>query len=117
MDGKEKLYQIDYVVWYKKLKLIQLCYMQVVSNPIFKETPIFVLLNKKDLFEQMIKKTSLKACFSDYNGPDFDVKSALKYVESSFADILKESCPEKPLYIKVRIKNVWNVKKIRAERC
>jgi hypothetical protein len=30
--------------------------VQVASNPIFKDTPIFVFLNKKDLFEQMVSR-------------------------------------------------------------
>jgi guanine nucleotide-binding protein subunit alpha len=43
-------------------------FAEVVKNPLFKATPIFVFLNKKDLFEEMIPKTPLKTCFPEYNG-------------------------------------------------
>jgi GTPase SAR1 family protein len=36
---------------------------KVAHNPIFAETPIFLFLNKKDLFESMIKETDLKVIF------------------------------------------------------
>lgn len=41
---------------------------EVVRNPIFQDTPIFVFLNKKDLFEQMMKGDGvpLSRCFPDY---------------------------------------------------
>lgn len=40
---------------------------EVVQNPIFQNTPIFVFLNKKDLFEQMMKEgVPLTRCFPDY---------------------------------------------------
>lgn len=40
---------------------------EVVQNPIFEDTPIFVFLNKKDLFEQMMKEgVPLTRCFPDY---------------------------------------------------
>lgn len=40
---------------------------EVVRNPIFENTPIFVFLNKKDLFEQMMKEgIPLSRCFPDY---------------------------------------------------
>ncbi|CAN0316847.1 unnamed protein product, partial [Laminaria digitata] len=40
---------------------------EVVQNPIFQNTPIFVFLNKKDLFEQMIREGKpLSRCFPDY---------------------------------------------------
>lgn len=40
---------------------------EVVRNPIFENTPIFVFLNKKDLFEQMMTEgVPLSRCFPDY---------------------------------------------------
>ena len=41
---------------------------EVVQNPIFQQTPIFVFLNKKDLFEQMMihEGVPLTRCFPDY---------------------------------------------------
>jgi len=76
-------------------------FKQVVSNPIFKHTPIFVFLNKKDLFEQMIKKSSLKTCFPEYQGRDGDFYHALLYIQNAFVKIMQETCPGKELYIQI----------------
>jgi len=58
-------------------------FAQVVNNPIFKNTPIFVFLNKKDLFEQMMQKTPLSKCFPEYTGGN-DVQSALDFIKQQF---------------------------------
>ena len=34
----------------------------------FNDTSIILFLNKSDLFQEKIKKTSLKVCFDDYEG-------------------------------------------------
>lgn len=62
---------------------------QVVSNPIFRNTPIFLFLNKKDIFETMVEKTPLTVCFPDFPGPEKDVHAALKFLEAQYA---KASC-------------------------
>jgi len=43
---------------------------ETINKPEFKNTPIFLLLNKKDLFEALMKKDPLTACpvFADYKG-------------------------------------------------
>lgn len=45
-------------------------FKQTVNNPIFATTPIFLLLNKKDLFEAKIRAEGIKnsEVFSDYEG-------------------------------------------------
>jgi G-protein alpha subunit len=68
---------------------------------VFKDTPIFVFLNKKDLFEQMINKTSLRACFPEYSGPDGDVHAALAYVEKEYRAVMQEVCPGKQMFTQV----------------
>lgn len=60
---------------------------QVVSNPIFRNTPIFLFLNKKDIFETMVEKTPLTACFPDFPGPEKDVHAALKFLEEQYAKV------------------------------
>jgi len=58
-------------------------FSETVTKPIFQNTPIFLMLNKKDLFEQKLKKTSLKVCFPDYDGAD-DMKDALPFIAEKF---------------------------------
>ncbi|GAM22890.1 hypothetical protein SAMD00019534_060650 [Acytostelium subglobosum LB1] len=56
---------------------------QICNNPIFADTPTFLMLNKKDLFEQMIQKTDLSKCFPDYDGGN-DTKLALEFIKGKF---------------------------------
>eukprot|EP01133_Synstelium_polycarpum_P012829 gene12829-15059_t len=56
---------------------------QICNNPIFAETPTFLMLNKKDLFENMIQRADLSKCFPDYKGGP-DVKAALEYIKNQF---------------------------------
>ena len=40
----------------------------ICNNKWFTETSIILFLNKKDLFEEKIKKSSLSVCFPEYSG-------------------------------------------------
>jgi len=62
-------------------------FREVVKNPLFKNTPIFVFLNKKDLFEDMIKKYPLTKCFPEYTGPAGEALPALNFIEKKYRDI------------------------------
>ncbi|EGC37981.1 guanine nucleotide-binding protein alpha-8 subunit [Dictyostelium purpureum] len=68
---------------------------QICNNPIFADTPTFLVLNKKDLFEQMIQKTDLSKCFPDYKGGS-DVKVALDFIQSKYQQKIQD--PNKPLH-------------------
>lgn len=76
-------------------------FTEVVKNPLFKNTPIFVFLNKKDLFEEMIPKNPLKICFPEYNGPPNEVRPALEFIEKRYKMIMQESVPGKPVYVHI----------------
>lgn len=76
-------------------------FAEVVKNPLFKNTPIFVFLNKKDLFEEMIPKYPLKNCFPEYEGPPGEVMPALEFIKSKYLQIIQENLPGKPIYIQV----------------
>jgi hypothetical protein len=56
----------------------------IVKNPLFRETPIFIFLNKKDLFEDMIPKHPLTNCFPEYDGPPGEVRPALEFIEKKY---------------------------------
>jgi hypothetical protein len=74
-------------------------FAEVVKNPLFKSIPIFVFLNKKDLFEEMIPKFPLKNCFPEYDGPDGQVQPALQFIENKYRSIMEEHVPGKPIYL------------------
>jgi len=58
-------------------------FQQISNNPLFANTPIFLFLNKKDLFERMIQEQDLSKCFPEYSGGP-DVKNALKFIQTEF---------------------------------
>lgn len=41
---------------------------QICNNKWFANASIILFLNKKDLFEEKIKRTPLTVCFDDYRG-------------------------------------------------
>lgn len=43
----------------------------------FVETSIILFLNKKDLFEEKIRKSPLRICFPEYTGKNFSESSSL----------------------------------------
>lgn len=57
-----------------------------INNPIFSSIPIFLLLNKKDLFDKMIHETPITVCpcFRDYAGSPTDTIACLDYIGSKF---------------------------------
>lgn len=46
-----------------------------------RDTPVHVLLNKIDLFEEMIQEVPLTACFPEYSGPPGEVSPAISFIE------------------------------------
>lgn len=60
---------------------------QTAGNDMFRHTPIFLFLNKKDLFEQMLRETPLSECkeFADYKGST-NVMESLKFIEEKFKE-------------------------------
>jgi len=49
---------------------------EIINCRYFKNTPIIVFYNKKDLFQKKIQKVDLKVCFKDYTGNNKFVKIA-----------------------------------------
>jgi GTPase SAR1 family protein len=61
---------------------------KVTHNPIFADTPIFLFLNKKDLFETMIKDQDMNKVFQDYKGGT-NLDPAMTYIQAAF----QKQCP------------------------
>ncbi|KAL3110077.1 hypothetical protein niasHT_015680 [Heterodera trifolii] len=51
----------------------------------FTSTSIILFLNKKDLFEEKLKRTPISVCFSEYNGPQ-TYEHSIEYIKKSFVE-------------------------------
>ena len=76
-------------------------FADIIRNPLFTKTPIFLFLNKKDLFEEMIKVVPLTKCFPEFTGPPEDAGAALKFIENKYRSVMKQYLPYKSLYVQV----------------
>jgi GTPase SAR1 family protein len=70
---------------------------KVTYNRIFENTPIFLFLNKKDLFENMIKEQDLGGTFPEYKGGK-DLNNALEFIQAQFR---RQLPPKKEVHIQV----------------
>jgi len=70
---------------------------KVTYNKIFEATPIFLFLNKKDLFEQMIKEVDMSVAFPEYKGGK-DLNNALEFIQTQFK---RQLPPKKEVHIQV----------------
>ena len=65
-----------------------LLFDEICNCRYFKSTSIIIFFNKKDLFEEKIKKVDLKCCFPDYTGGrKYD--DAIKFIQARFLETNK----------------------------
>ena len=67
----------------------------LVNGPWFRDTPVILFLNKKDLFKIKIEQIDLKWCFPEYKGGN-KYAAAVKYIESQFLYIAP---PAKQIFV------------------
>ncbi|KAI1290870.1 Guanine nucleotide-binding protein G(i) subunit alpha [Halotydeus destructor] len=68
----------------------------ICNNTWFVKTSIILFLNKKDLFEDKIKRTPLNVCFPEYRGPN-SYEPAVAYIQMKF-DNLNQRPDSKEIY-------------------
>jgi len=57
---------------------------KTANNAVFAECPIFLFLNKKDIFETMVQTADMKSAFPEYEGGTV-MMSALNFIQEQFA--------------------------------
>jgi guanine nucleotide-binding protein G(i) subunit alpha len=67
----------------------------ICNNQWFVDTSIILFLNKKDLFEEKIRRTSLRVCYPDYPGGS-TYEEASAYIQMRFEALNRH--PEKEIY-------------------
>ena len=63
-------------------------FASITARDVFKNTPIFLWLNKKDLFEKMIQAENLSVHYPDFRG-EKDLMAALAYI----TDLFRQKAP------------------------
>jgi len=58
-------------------------FSKLTHNPLFEKTPIFLFLNKRDLFEKMVTEVDMKVTFPEYKGGK-DYKAAMDFIQTNF---------------------------------
>lgn len=75
---------------------------EMTKKDIFANIPFFLFLNKKDLFEVMIRDKPISGLFPEYKGGD-DVHASIAYIEQEFRSRLP---PKKDLLVQA-VTSVW----------
>jgi len=75
---------------------------EMTQKDIFANTPFFLFLNKKDLFEVMIRDKPINALFPEFKGGD-DVHASIAYIEQQFR---KRLPPKKDVLVQA-VTSVW----------
>jgi len=76
-------------------------FKETVNNPAFENATVFILFNKKDLFEQMIKTTPISKCFPEYEGNNEFAQSA-EYIQEQYCNCTNR--PVQCLFTAARVK-------------
>lgn len=63
-------------------------FKQTVNNPVFLQTPVYLVFNKKDLFERQLQHTPITVCpvLQGYTGDAKNVTDCIDYVTAKFRD-------------------------------
>jgi len=75
---------------------------EMTNKPIFVNTPLFLFLNKKDLFETMIREKPLSSLFPEFKGGD-DVHASIAFIEQEF----RKKLPAKKDVLVQAVTSVW----------
>jgi len=76
---------------HESLKLFK----EICNNKWFAETAMILFLNKRDLFEEKIKKVPLTICFKDFSGTN-DMKTTSGFIKEKF--LAQSDNPKKHIY-------------------
>jgi hypothetical protein len=80
-----------------RMKESLLLFDEICNCRYFRNTSIIIFFNKKDLFEEKIKKVDLNVCFPEYSGgKDYD--AATKFIQNNYIALDKNKKKTRQLY-------------------
>jgi len=77
---------------HESLKLFK----EICNSRWFTDTSMILFLNKRDLFEDKIKRVDLTVCFEEYNG-GLNYENALAFIKDKF--LQQNENPKKHIYV------------------
>jgi GTPase SAR1 family protein len=78
-------------------------FSEITNSRFFASTSVILFLNKRDLFEDKIKRVPLNVCFKSYDGPQFDYQRAIDFITRQFLERSNEAGGSKHKQIYVHI--------------
>lgn len=63
-------------------------FRNIVSSPVLKETPVYLVLNKVDLFEQTLRSIPLKGALPEFKGSSVDVPQNMVFLSNQYWNCL-----------------------------
>lgn len=72
-----------------------LLFKNICNSIWFENTPIIIFLNKRDIFQEKIKKVNLQVCFPEYTG-ELEYEKASQFINQRFQGMNEN--PKKLLY-------------------
>jgi GTPase SAR1 family protein len=74
---------------------------EICNSRWFRETPIILFLNKRDLFLEKIQRVPLTVCFPHYNGKPYDYDSGVDFLQVQFEEKNKTQRKDDKIYTHV----------------
>ena len=70
----------------------------IINNDYFKQKPIITFFNKKDLFEEKIKRKGIKQVFPSYTGPVHSYEESVNFIVNEYVSKSKTPITKRAMY-------------------
>ena len=71
---------------------------EMINIEYFHKTPFIVFFNKRDLFEEKVRRKSIKTVFPDYDGPEFSAEESGEFIIDKYINRSRIKMTKRPIY-------------------
>ena len=71
---------------------------EMINIEYFHKTPFIVFFNKRDLFEEKVRRKSIKTVFPDYDGPEFSAEESGEFIIDKYINRSQIKMTKRPIY-------------------